>query len=260
MDAAGISDPALTISLRGQRIDHGGSIAFGPTVDFLPRSRDDAVPSPWRRGVLRIQRYVVVVGRRGPWLVTAALSGPNTVLLPGAALGRERTIAVVIGERGSAGAAAPDHHKGFDLAVNIRHVQYRALVVPSQCHQAYAVTLGQQGMNGCPTVAIRSAVVGDHSAHALSRSRDLVAVSRPRHTQTRNQMPGLTYSRRRSEILASLRACAFSAATCGVARTAQACCCGAPDWARRPIAAQRDGSVARPRAGKDSHDGRCPRR
>ena len=132
--------------------------------------------------------------------------------------------------------------------MNIRHVQYRALVVPSQCHQAYAVTLGQQGMNGCPTVAIRSAVVGDHSAHALSRSRDLVAVSRPRHTQTRNQMPGLTYSRRRSEILASLRACAFSAATCGVARTAQACCCGAPDWARRPIAAQRDGSVARARA------------
>ena len=82
LDAVGISDPALTISLREQRIDHGGSIAFGPTVDFLPRSRDDAVPSPWRRGVLRVQRYMVVVGRRGPWLVTAALSGPNTVLLP----------------------------------------------------------------------------------------------------------------------------------------------------------------------------------
>ena len=82
LDAAGISDPALTISLRERRIDHGGSIAFGPTVDFLPRSRDDAAPSPWRRGVLRIQRYVVVVGRRGPWLVTAALSGPNMVLLP----------------------------------------------------------------------------------------------------------------------------------------------------------------------------------
>ncbi len=65
LDAAGISDPALTISLREQRIDRGGSIAFGPTIDFLPRPR-----------------HVVVVGRRGPWLVTATLSGPNTVLLP----------------------------------------------------------------------------------------------------------------------------------------------------------------------------------
>ena len=82
LDAAGISDPALTISLREQRIDHGGSMAFGPTIDFLPRPRDDAAPSPWRRGVLRIQRHAVVVGRRGPWLVTATLSGPNTVLLP----------------------------------------------------------------------------------------------------------------------------------------------------------------------------------
>lgn len=56
------------IALRQLRLDWP-EVSFGPTVDITPGPR----------------RTVLVTARRGPWLVTASLSGPPGVLLPVAA-------------------------------------------------------------------------------------------------------------------------------------------------------------------------------
>jgi hypothetical protein len=80
LDAAGNSDPALTISLREQRIDHGGSPTFGPTIDF-PAHRDP-LANPRHGTVSMTRRTIIVVAKRGPWLVAAAIGAPNAETLP----------------------------------------------------------------------------------------------------------------------------------------------------------------------------------
>jgi hypothetical protein len=80
LDAAADADPTSTISLREQRLDHGGSLAFGPTIDLVPHR--DPPASPRRGTVSMTHRWILVLARRGGWLITAIISGPVTHSLP----------------------------------------------------------------------------------------------------------------------------------------------------------------------------------
>jgi hypothetical protein len=74
LDAGGGSGQRIT--LRQQRLDSQPIVSFGPTVDVTPGLRHG------RSGPGTGRREVLVTARRGPWLVTAALSGPWGVYLP----------------------------------------------------------------------------------------------------------------------------------------------------------------------------------
>ena len=63
LDAVAAS--AVTITLTQQRIT-GRAVSFGPTIDLPPRPR----------------RSALITARRGPWLLTAALSSPDGANLP----------------------------------------------------------------------------------------------------------------------------------------------------------------------------------
>jgi hypothetical protein len=60
-----VEGSAVTITLTQQRIS-GPPVSFGPIVDLPPRPR----------------RSALITARRGPWLLTAALSGPGGIGLP----------------------------------------------------------------------------------------------------------------------------------------------------------------------------------
>jgi len=71
LEARSVPDGAIRITLSEQRLD-GPSVSFGPTVDIMPRH---GTP-PQRR------RTVLVTARRGPWLISAVVSGPWERYLP----------------------------------------------------------------------------------------------------------------------------------------------------------------------------------
>jgi hypothetical protein len=71
LEARSVPDGAIRITLSEQRLD-GPSVSFGPTVDIMPRH---GTP-PQRR------RTVLVTARRGPWLISAVVSGPWERSLP----------------------------------------------------------------------------------------------------------------------------------------------------------------------------------
>jgi hypothetical protein len=71
LEATSLPDAAIRITLSEQRLG-GSSVSFGPTVDIMPRH---GTP-PQRR------RTVLVTAQRGPWLITAVVSGPWERSLP----------------------------------------------------------------------------------------------------------------------------------------------------------------------------------
>ena len=72
LDAVSVPDWGLKITLAEKRIDQNTKLSFGPTVDFMPRH---ATP-------LQQHRFVLITARRGPWLITALVSGPLDQTLP----------------------------------------------------------------------------------------------------------------------------------------------------------------------------------
>ncbi|HYU03881.1 MAG TPA: hypothetical protein VEL02_08575 [Jatrophihabitantaceae bacterium] len=71
LEATSLPDAAIRITLSEQRLD-GPSVSFGPTFDIMPRH---GTP-PQRR------RTVLVTAMRGPWLISAVVSGPWERSLP----------------------------------------------------------------------------------------------------------------------------------------------------------------------------------